>query len=52
MEELNVSKVIISKQGKDSKNYEKFKNIVNEKKIKVIEVKKRRCNKYRKKFKI
>lgn len=36
MEELKVEKVIISKQVEDSENYEKFKEIVKEKKIKVI----------------
>ena len=41
MEELKVDKVVISKQGEDSENYQKFKKIVNEKKIKVIVVKKR-----------
>ena len=38
MEELQVKKVIISKQGEDSENFQKFKKIVNEKKIKVIVV--------------
>jgi len=42
MEKLKVKKVIISGQGKESSNYEKFKQIVNQKKIQVIEVKKRR----------
>ena len=42
MEELKVNKVIICKQGKDSENYQTFKKIVMEKKIKVIVVKKRR----------
>ena len=40
MEELNVSNVIIAKQGKLSENYEKFKEIVNKKKIKTIVVNK------------
>lgn len=40
MEELKVDKVVICEQGKDSYNYEKFKRIVKEKKIKVIAVKK------------
>ena len=35
MEELKVGQVIISKQEEDSENYQKFKEIVNEKKIKV-----------------
>lgn len=42
MEELKVKQVIISKQGKNSENYEAFKKIVKGKKIKVIMVKKRR----------
>lgn len=42
MKKLNVKKVIISKQGKDSQNYQDFKQIVNEKQIKVVVVKKRR----------
>ena len=33
MKELNVEKVIISKQGEESENYQKFKEIVKEKKI-------------------
>ncbi len=44
MEKLNVKNVIISKQGENSENYEKFKQIVKKKKIKVIVVKKRRWN--------
>ena len=36
LEELKVEQVIISKQGKDSENYSKFKEIVKEKKIKVV----------------
>jgi len=39
MKELKVDKVIICKQEKDSENYQNFKRIVNEKKIKVIIVK-------------
>ena len=35
MEELKVEKVILSKQGEDSENYQKFKEIVKRKKIKV-----------------
>lgn len=42
MEELKVDKVIICKQGEDSENYQTFKRIVKEKKIKVMVVKKRR----------
>lgn len=41
MEELKVDNVIVCKQGEDSKNYEEFKKIVKEKKLKVIIVKKR-----------
>lgn len=40
MKNMKIEKVIISKQGEDSKNYERFKTIVKEKKMKVIEVKK------------
>ncbi len=40
MEKLKVEKVIINKQAEDSENYEEFKRIVKEKKIKVIVVKK------------
>lgn len=36
MKELNVKNVIISKQGKDSQNYQEFQKIVKEKKINVI----------------
>lgn len=36
MEELNVKTVVISKQGEDSENYQKFKEIVKRKKIKKI----------------
>ena len=42
MEKMKVSQVIICKQEKDSENYQTFKKIVNEKRIKVIVVKKRR----------
>lgn len=38
MEELKVRAVIISRQGEDSENYKKFKEIVKEKNIKVIVV--------------
>lgn len=47
---MKVENVIISKQGKDSENYQRFKKIVKEKKIKVIVVKKRRWNYNRKRF--
>lgn len=40
MEELKVGQVIISKQGEDSGNYRKFKEIVKENKIKVVVVNK------------
>ena len=40
MEELKVEQVIISKQGEDSENYQKFKEIVKKKKIKVAIVNK------------
>ena len=39
MEELEVNKVCISKQPKDSKNYQKFLEIVKKKKIKVLYLK-------------
>ena len=42
MEELKVEKDIISKQGKDSENYQRFLKIVKDKNIQVIVVKKRR----------
>ena len=42
MEELAVGKVVICKQGKQSGNYEKFKEIINKRKINVIIVEKRR----------
>lgn len=51
MEKLKVDKVIICNQGKESQNYETFKNIVEQKKIKVIVVKKRRRTKHRKRLK-
>lgn len=35
MKELNVGRVIISKQGEESENFQKFKEIVKERKIKV-----------------
>lgn len=38
MEELKVEKVVISKQGKNTENYQKFKEIVKENKIKVVVV--------------
>ena len=38
MEELKVGTVIISKQGEDSENYKKFKQIIKTKKIKLIVV--------------
>ena len=38
MEELKVGNIVISKQGTFSENYNKFKNIVNNKKINVIVV--------------
>lgn len=40
LQELKVDNVIISKQGEDSENYQKFLKLVKEKKIKVILVKK------------
>lgn len=39
MKELKVKKVIISKQGESSENYQEFKRIINEKNIEVIVVK-------------
>lgn len=42
MENLKVERVIICAQEKESTNYEKFKDIAKERKIKVITVKKRR----------
>lgn len=50
MEDLKVGQVIISKQGANSENYQKFLKIVKDKKIKVVVVKKRRCSKCRKRF--
>ena len=38
LEELKVSKVVISKQGENSENYKKFVQIVKDKKIKVMTV--------------
>lgn len=38
MKELKVEKIIISKQGEESENYEEFKKIVNEKIMKVLVV--------------
>lgn len=38
LEELKVSKVIISKQGENSENYRRFEQIVEDKKIKVMTV--------------
>ena len=38
MEELKVSKVVISKQGENSENYRRFEQIVKDKKIKVMTV--------------
>lgn len=40
IQELKVGKVIISKQGKDSENYQKFLKLVKEKNIKVVIVEK------------
>lgn len=42
LQELDVKKVIISKQGEDSENFQEFIKIVKEKKIELIVVKKRR----------
>lgn len=42
MKKMKVNKVIICKQEKDSSNYEDFKKIVKQKRIRVIVVKKRR----------
>ena len=38
LEELKVSKVVISRQGENSENYKKFEQIVKDKKIKVMTV--------------
>ena len=46
MKKLKVGKVIISKQGEDSENLKRFKRIVDNKKIKVVVVKKRRQIEY------
>ena len=35
MKELSVGKIIISKQGEESENYQKFKELIKERKIKV-----------------
>ena len=43
MEELKVSTIFISKQGELSENFEKFKQIINKKKINVIVVDKGDC---------
>lgn len=51
MKELKVDKVIICKQGEESENYQTFKKIVMEKKIKVLVVKKRRWTNNWKRFK-
>lgn len=51
MENLKVERVVICRQGKESLNYEKFKEIVKEKKIKVSVIKKRRWNKHWKRYK-
>lgn len=40
LENLDVEKVIISKQGEDSENYQKFKSIIKEKEIEELVVKK------------
>ena len=40
MEEIKVEKVVISKQGEESENFQRFKDIVKEKKIKVVVVNK------------
>ena len=40
MQELKVGQIIISQQPEDSENYQKFKNIVKQKKIKVVVVNK------------
>lgn len=44
MEKIKVEKVLISKQGKKSHNYEKFKKVVSEKKVQIMVVQKRRYN--------
>lgn len=51
MNELKVENVIICKQGKDSCNYQEFIRIANKKKIKIIEVEKRRRTSNRKRYK-
>ena len=35
MKELSVGKIIISKQGEESENYQKFKELIKDRKIKV-----------------
>lgn len=42
IEKMKVSKIVICKQEENSSNYEDFKSLVKEKRIKVIVVKKRR----------
>ncbi len=42
LEKLCVKNIIINKQGKDSKKYQEFMQIVKDKQIKVMVVKKRR----------
>ena len=49
LKELQVDKIIISKQGKDSENYQIFKELAKNKKIYVV--KKRRWNWSRKRYK-
>ena len=51
MENLKVERVVICRQGKESLNYEKFKEFAKKKKIKVSVVKKRRRNKHWKIYK-
>ena len=51
LEKLCVKNIIINKQGKDSKKYQEFMQIVKDKQIKVMVVKKRRWTKYWKKCK-
>ena len=49
LKELQVDKIVISKQGKDSENYQIFKELAKNKKIYVV--KKRRWNWSRKRYK-
>lgn len=42
LEKISVKNIIINKQGKDSKKYQEFMQIVKNKQIKVMVVKKRR----------